>query len=218
MASAWLRKPSRSLRVEVPVTVKELAAWSREPRVPVSVRTSPGLSMAVGGTAVVTRLVRRSAPVGAVPATVLNAWLLRMVAPLATAPPALRLPSRVTLFVAAASVSWPRGMVRFWRPPEITFPLASTPKPWTKAPLAVTSWLEPLRVKVPSRVNCWPAVDFKTKKPSPLIAMLVSTPVVESWPGWKSVVMAATCEPMPSWLGLLPPKSPLGPLLDLSVP
>ena len=112
IAIAWLMKFSRSLTVDVAVTVKESDGRSLVPRVPASVSVSPTLTSAAGVPPVVTRSLSKVVPVGAVPPLVVNAWLVRIVAPLAKAPPEFRFPSSVTFFVAAASVSWPSGMVR----------------------------------------------------------------------------------------------------------
>jgi hypothetical protein len=65
------------------------------------------------------------APVGSVPPAVVTSWLRRMLAPPATSPLALRLPSSLTLPVADAVVVVPSGIVTGWSSPTCTLPSSS---------------------------------------------------------------------------------------------
>jgi hypothetical protein len=91
------------------------------------------------------------------------------------------LPCISTVVVASALVSVPSGIVMFWSCPGIVLPSASTPKPCTKSPEVVVSWLFWLRTNDPSRVN-FCSLPWTMKNPSPSIARSVGLPVVSSEP------------------------------------
>jgi hypothetical protein len=109
-------------------TVKVAGSTSRPPFLPARVKTCPTEKSGVAGSVASATSVRRSPAAGAAPPpTTVRGCEVRMEAPEATMPLALRLPLKLAFSVALALVRAPRGMVTLSRAPGMTLKSVSTP-------------------------------------------------------------------------------------------